>query len=65
MGIRTRNPNEPRDAEYLRLRRKADQAWELGGLARQDGDTEAMNRHYDQAREWGRLASERKREIHG
>lgn len=30
--------------------RKADQEWELAGLARQDGDREAERRHTERAR---------------
>ncbi len=50
MAIRTRmhSTNE----EYVRLMRKADQAWEMGGLARQDGDTADMERQYAKAREY-------------
>lgn len=38
--------------------RKADQHWEMAGLARQDGDIEDVNRHVDLAREWERRAKD-------
>jgi hypothetical protein len=41
-----------------RLLRKANQEWELGGLARQDGDKVAMERHYAEARRLTAEASE-------
>lgn len=44
--------------EYLRYRRKADQEWEMAGLAWQDGDPAAERRHIAQAREYERLARE-------
>lgn len=37
---------------------KADQEWDMAGLARQDGDAEAEKRHTAQAREYERLARE-------
>jgi len=33
-----------------RLRRKADQSWEMAGLARRDGDRTDEKRHTDEAR---------------
>lgn len=44
--------------EYLRARRKADQAWEMAGLARQDGDRADEQRWTDEAREWERKAAQ-------
>lgn len=41
-----------------RLRRKADQAWEMAGLARQDGDTADEKRWTARARELDRQAKE-------
>jgi hypothetical protein len=41
--------------EYCR--RKADQHWEMAGLAHQDGDTVDALRHTKLAREWDRLAN--------
>ncbi len=40
------------------LRRKADQAWEMAGLARQDGDTKDEIRQTENAREYQRLLRE-------
>jgi hypothetical protein len=37
-------------------RRKADQHWEMAGLARQDRDTEDERRHTAEARRWESLA---------
>jgi hypothetical protein len=56
MAIRTRTPeqrakDEKYGAEYVRLRRKADQEWEMAGLARQDGDTKAVEEHTRKAQE--------------
>lgn len=36
--------------EIFKLRRKADQAWEMAGLARQDGDKKDEQRWTDEAR---------------
>lgn len=41
-----------------RFRIKADQHWEMAGLARQDGDLADSARHTEQAREYERLAAE-------
>lgn len=41
-----------------RFARKADQEWELAGLARQDGDTADEKRHTDAARDYERQARE-------
>lgn len=40
------------------LRRKADQHWEMAGLARQDGDTADEKRHTWLARDYQRRANE-------
>jgi hypothetical protein len=45
-----------RDAAYHR--RKADQAWELAGLARQDNDRADAARHTEDARKHERLYRE-------
>ena len=42
------------------LRRKADQAWELAGCARQDGDTADEQRRTAEAREYEALIREAK-----
>jgi hypothetical protein len=49
---------EPDDAPE-RLRRKANQEWEMAGLARQDGDTKAATQHTLSARWYERQLSER------
>lgn len=40
------------------LRRKADQHWEMAGLARQDNDQADADRHTAKAREYDRQAKE-------
>ena len=56
MAIRN---NEPRgDAQVERLRRKRDQAWEMVGLARQDGDRADEARWTHRAKEYARQISE-------
>jgi hypothetical protein len=40
------------------LRRKADQAWEMAGLARQDGDRVDEKRRTEEAREYERQLGE-------
>jgi hypothetical protein len=40
--------------QIQRLRRKADQEWDMAGLARQDGDTTAAQRHTENARSFER-----------
>lgn len=47
------------------LRRKADQAWEMAGLARQDGDKEDEARHTAKARMYDSAVSERVRDDLG
>jgi len=42
-----------------KLRRKADQEWEMAGLARMDGDTKDEIKHTEAAREYERLIRER------
>jgi hypothetical protein len=42
-----------------KLRRKADQAWEMGSLARIDGDTKDMNDRYEEARAYQTELAER------
>lgn len=42
-------------------RRKADQHWEMAGLARQDGDKPDEERHTKLARDWDRKAKEASR----
>lgn len=56
MTIRTRLKSA--DPEYLRYRRKADQQWDLAGMARADGDRKAEARHTEQAREFEELAAQ-------
>lgn len=57
MSIRTREgPRE--SAELERLRRKSRQAWDMAGLARQDGDTKDEARRTAEAREWDRQIGE-------
>ena len=59
MSIRTANPKERgMTDEQLRLRRKADQAWDLAGLSRQDNDQADAERYTAQAREYERLLRE-------
>lgn len=43
------------------LRRKADQSWEMAGLARQDGDKADEARHTANAREYEAAIGERAR----
>ena len=40
------------ETELDRLRRKRDQAWDMAGLARQDGDTKDSERRTKEAREY-------------
>lgn len=46
--------DKPKSADYYRM--KADQEWELAGLARCDGDTNEAAAHTSRAREYMRLA---------
>lgn len=57
MAIRSRLPEGAND-EYARLRRKADQQWDMAGLARGDGDTRAAEEHTAKARDYERQARE-------
>jgi hypothetical protein len=51
---------ERRRTDYTRARRKADQHWDMAGLARQDGDKKDAERHTALAREYEQLARELK-----
>ena len=55
MTIQDRRPTDV-TYEYDRYRRKANQAWDLAGSARQDGDMEASAVYTENAREYERLA---------
>lgn len=44
-----RHPNDP---ALARLRRKANQAWDMAGCARQDGDKADETRHTEEARRY-------------
>lgn len=44
--------------EAVRYRRKANQEWEMAGLARQDNDPEAAAIHTNAAKQYERLARE-------
>lgn len=46
------------EGSYNYYRRKADQAWELAGCARQDGDKADEARWTEKAREYDKLAAE-------
>lgn len=51
------NPKDRgQSSEYRRWRYKADQEWELAGLARKDGDTKDEETHTAKAREYEALA---------
>lgn len=50
MSIRTRTPGQP--AFPPRHIMKANQEWDMAGLARQDGDMKAFERHTERARLW-------------
>lgn len=65
MAIRNKPTPADHDPEYRRLRRKADQEWEMAGLARQDRDSRAEAQHTAQAREYNRQAAARYREVVG
>ena len=54
-------PKSKYETDYEYHRRKSDQAWELAGCARRDGDTKEEIRWTEKAREHQRLASEAKR----
>jgi hypothetical protein len=58
MAIRNAPTKHDGDPGYQRLRRKADQAWDMAGLARQDGDKEDEKRRTDEARDWERQLRE-------
>ncbi len=57
MAIRDRRPAGA-NADYDRYRRKSNQEWDMAGLARQDGDAKAAEKHTAAAREYDRLARE-------
>lgn len=46
------------DPQRDRLRRKANQEWDMAGLARQDGDRADEKRHTDLARDYERQLAE-------
>ena len=46
------------ESELDRLRRKRDQAWEMAGLARQDGDEKAVAKHHQEAAEFTKQIKE-------
>lgn len=50
----------PNSSEIARLRRRADQHWEMAGLARQDGDHADEIRYTAKARELEKQLSELK-----
>ena len=55
MAIRTADKyDKMRDPIVDRLRRKSSQAWDMAGLARQDGDMADCERRTKEAREWDR-----------
>lgn len=57
MSIRTRRPGDPPfGSPAANMRRKADQQWDLAGLARRDGDLKAAEEHTAKARESEELA---------
>jgi hypothetical protein len=45
-----------KELTYEKCIRKANQHWEMAGLARQDGDTKDAERHTKLAREWDEKA---------
>ena len=57
MTIRNKTP-EGANASWEYHRRKADQHWDMAGLARQDGDRTDAERHTSKAREHEALARE-------
>lgn len=57
MAIKNHVPAGAND-EWRRWRRKADQEWDLAGMARQDGDMAACERHTQKAREYSLRAAE-------
>jgi hypothetical protein len=58
MAIRTMNPKDRGQSdEFYRWQRKANQEWDLAGLARQDGDTQSENFHTAKAREYAARAA--------
>lgn len=57
MALRNKIPAGAND-EYYKHRRKADQFWDMAGLARQDGDAKDAERCTNKAREHEALARE-------
>lgn len=53
------------DPQRDRLRRKADQEWDMAGLARQDGDARAAERHTAAARDYERQLIQHVQETSG
>lgn len=51
-----RDESYKQTSKYLMM--KADQEWEMAGLARQDGDMKASEQHTANAREYQRKAGE-------
>lgn len=49
-----------RDARYYRM--KADQEWDMAGLARQDRDMTDAQRHTDNAREYEKMWRDKMKE---
>lgn len=56
MAIRTRRPGEKWPPS--RNQRKADQHWDIAGLARKDGDKKEEERNTNLAREYQKKAAE-------
>lgn len=52
MAIKNKPTRLTGTPDYDRLRRKADQEWDMAGLARQDRDTADEERHTAKAREY-------------
>lgn len=57
MPIKNKPMSNP-TPEKERLRRKANQHWDMAGLARQDGDTKDAERHTKLARDYERKLGE-------
>lgn len=53
---------KPEDWSDEKLLRKANQCWEMAGLARMDGDLADAKLNTDKAREYDRIRLERKRD---
>lgn len=59
MTIRNKEVHE--DSKMISLRRKADQQWDMAGLARQDNDCDAEIEHTEKARDYERQLGEMRR----